>query len=435
VRIKKVAVYSNLFFPDYVGGGERLAEMTAEGFVEAGLEPTVFTTQLGSGLARRRWRGLDVCDVPVEPNGEHWRRRVSAAHLTTALRESGAELLHVVGVAGASTAVAVGRSLGLPVGVATTDYSLICDTATLIRRDGRGCDANVSPSDCFRCRLEDSRGRDRLLAIAGRLAPKIGREALKASLSFAAGEARGRQVEWWQDILTAQESRAGIWQSVEAVVHGTRYAADAHSRAAPAYRQKSVVCHHPIRLRQHDKRPRPSTDPINIGFIGRAIPIKGLDWLLDAMKQDDRAKTLNLFIYAPANDDWREYQDELHRRADAMADRVAWRSSGALDDDDLDEIHREIDVLVVPSRWPEYVGLVTLEALARGTPVVLSDFAPQRELFGHLPQARFVDPQDSRALTAAIAELAHAFPSGAPAYQDAPTPAEYAKLLLNAYRQ
>ncbi len=46
----------------------------------------------------------------------------------------------------------------------------------------------------------------------------------------------------------------------------------------------------------------------------------------------------------------------------------------------IDNIYKNIDILVVPSRWNETLGFVTLEALSRNTPVVVSSHVGSKDL-------------------------------------------------------
>ncbi|MHB8468732.1 MAG: glycosyltransferase family 4 protein [Gaiellaceae bacterium] len=107
-----------------------------------------------------------------------------------------------------------------------------------------------------------------------------------------------------------------------------------------------------------------------VGFVGRLVPEKGADVLLEALASlpgDVRA------VFAGAGDD--AVRLRRHARKLRLDARVDWR--GYVPHDQMPNLYGEIDVLVVPSRttisWKEQFGRVVVEALAAGVPVVASD--------------------------------------------------------------
>ncbi|MEJ7787113.1 MAG: glycosyltransferase family 4 protein [Solirubrobacteraceae bacterium] len=98
-------------------------------------------------------------------------------------------------------------------------------------------------------------------------------------------------------------------------------------------------------------------------FVGRVVPAKGLETLLRAMARIDAGLTI-------VGDGWRRSAaEELATRLDITA-RV--RFAGWMTGDALVDQYRESNVVAVPSLWPEPFGLVGIEAMALGRPVVAS---------------------------------------------------------------
>ena len=129
--------------------------------------------------------------------------------------------------------------------------------------------------------------------------------------------------------------------------------------------------------------------------VGTLDPRKGQDVLLRALSclPDVRA-----VLVGP--DQWqagriRALADELR-----VADRVDFR--GPVSDDQLAACYREATLVCVPSR-AEGFGLVVLEAMALGVPVIASDLPAIREVAGDA--AAFVPQEDPSALAAGIANL------------------------------
>jgi D-inositol-3-phosphate glycosyltransferase len=102
-------------------------------------------------------------------------------------------------------------------------------------------------------------------------------------------------------------------------------------------------------------------------FVGRMDPIKGLDLLLRAVSLMRERPTLKLVVVGGSGT-----EDEM-RRSQALVTslgidgRVEFRGSVA--QEDLSSYYQAADVCVVPSHYESF-GLVAIESLACGTPVV-----------------------------------------------------------------
>lgn len=92
--------------------------------------------------------------------------------------------------------------------------------------------------------------------------------------------------------------------------------------------------------------------------------------------------------------------DALRTLAEELAAPV--RFLGEISDSDLVDLYRAADVAVVPSRSLEGFGLVVLEALACGTPVVVSEVDGLTEAVNGLPHDLVVAPGDVGALAARL---------------------------------
>jgi glycosyltransferase involved in cell wall biosynthesis len=110
-------------------------------------------------------------------------------------------------------------------------------------------------------------------------------------------------------------------------------------------------------------------DAITIGYAGRLVAEKGARFLLDALPLVRR--TLGRRIKAVVAGDGREL-----RRLERQAARICEQDDGIeivftkwAGRRELDEFYAALDLLVVPSVWPEPFGMVGLEAARRGLPV------------------------------------------------------------------
>ena len=90
-----------------------------------------------------------------------------------------------------------------------------------------------------------------------------------------------------------------------------------------------------------------------------------------------------------------------HDAEPAIHDRIHWM--GQVEDPaELAELYRRAELLVFPSLYESF-GLPVLEAMACGTPVLVSDLPALRETVGDAGE--YVDPLDTQALGEAMLRL------------------------------
>lgn len=108
-------------------------------------------------------------------------------------------------------------------------------------------------------------------------------------------------------------------------------------------------------------------------FVGRADPLKGTNELLMALSLI-RGQNWRAYIVVMGDDlhSYKQRAEEL-----GIENRVLFLSN--LAHSDLDEYYRRASVLVFPSMSPESFGLVGIEAMSFGRPVVAFDTGGPRE--------------------------------------------------------
>lgn len=256
-------------------------------------------------------------------------------------------------------------------------YSLFCARHFLLRSDGTVCDGKAEAIKCRKCMTEGWSFGQRLQGTLLEKLPREWRDSLRRRLG---GEQDGVPIlRAWDAVRAAREEGKWLMRHANALLATTEFVARAH-RINGAPPERILVSPHGIpATRRSSQKPLPRADgTIRFGVISRLTPEKGIDTLIEAVLQIPREIRLEVRIFGdlqgPGVGDFGS-----HLRSMASGEpRI--RFEGPIRNEELDRAYAEIDLLVVPSRWHEVQGLTALEALARGTPVVVSDL-------GGLPEA------------------------------------------------
>jgi glycosyltransferase involved in cell wall biosynthesis len=150
-------------------------------------------------------------------------------------------------------------------------------------------------------------------------------------------------------------------------------------------------------------RPDPAVKREGVLFVGRLTPHKGIDVLIRALPPDARLTVVGSEGHDSTSPE-REYPALLRSLA---ADRRV-EFLGAVDDDELARRYRTAAVVVIPSverTWygravvvSELLGLVALEAMASGAPVIASRIGGLPEIVADGVTGHVVSPGDVREL-------------------------------------
>ncbi|HEX2050259.1 MAG TPA: glycosyltransferase family 4 protein [Actinomycetota bacterium] len=143
-----------------------------------------------------------------------------------------------------------------------------------------------------------------------------------------------------------------------------------------------------------------AAEPLDLGpgrkvlFLGRIERRKGLDVLVRSFARAGLDAELVVAGSGP---------EEASCRRLAASLGVCARWLGRLDDDDVARAYRAADVYCAPNLGGESFGIVLVEAMAAGAPLVCSDLPGFRAVAQGA--ARLVPPEDADALAAALAAV------------------------------
>ncbi len=135
-------------------------------------------------------------------------------------------------------------------------------------------------------------------------------------------------------------------------------------------------------------------------FVGRLEPRKGLDQLLHAVSRL-KATRPDLRLYVVGDGPDRDRCQQLlpaRLRSDVVF-------LGRVDDAELPRFYASCDLFVAPALGGESFGIVLIEAMAAGCPVVASDIPGYASVITDRVDGRLVPPRDPEALADAIASL------------------------------
>jgi rhamnosyl/mannosyltransferase len=223
---------------------------------------------------------------------------------------------------------------------------------------------------------------------------------------------RGKVVAYWHSDVVKQKKWMILYRPVmecflkradvilvgaEGILNGSKYLGPYRDkcRVVPFAVKEDVLQSGGAYLQKNGYKKREKK--LNFLFIGRLVYYKGCTVLIEAfskMKQDAELTIIGDGVL----------KEELMKQAAAgdAADRI--RFAGRVDDEELKHCMEEADVFVLPSvERSEAFGLVQLEAMAYGTPVINTNLAsgvPEVSIHGETGLT--AAPGDAESLAAAM---------------------------------
>ena len=140
---------------------------------------------------------------------------------------------------------------------------------------------------------------------------------------------------------------------------------------------------------------------VNILFVGRLEKRKGLRYLLEAFTQVKREiPNSRLIIVGPGTRLRHKYEKQVIRSG--IKDVVF---TGFVSYDDLPRYYKTADVFCAPATGRESFGIILLEAMAVGKPIIASNIEGYASVVTHGVDGLLVPPEDSEMLAQALNSL------------------------------
>lgn len=169
----------------------------------------------------------------------------------------------------------------------------------------------------------------------------------------------------------------------------------------PPYRGKWIIIPNGVDLEVFYPAPsgRHVEGRVNIGFLSRHEPRKGLDVLLQAFSENEVLKK-NASLIIGSSGPLTDYYKKFCKEKDIPAIFM-----GRIPREKLPEFYRKLDVFVAPSTGGESFGLILLEAMACGIPVLASDIEGYRNVITDGFNGLLFKNRDSKDLSEKLMEL------------------------------
>jgi len=135
------------------------------------------------------------------------------------------------------------------------------------------------------------------------------------------------------------------------------------------------------------------TKTLRLGFVGRLIPMKGIDIIIDAL---ENSEDIELFVAGCGN---------FNYISEKLSNSVKLNYFGEVPQSELNIVYENIDILLFPTKFEESLGLTPIEAMAHSVPVIGSDSGAVGEYIQHGINGYLIPVGDSVKLRESIEDF------------------------------
>ena len=127
-----------------------------------------------------------------------------------------------------------------------------------------------------------------------------------------------------------------------------------------------------------DIRVKKNENLLKICFLGRIAPVKNLDYALRVLSKLDLP--INFDIYGPKED--KKYWDLCTEIIDLLPKSIDVNYMGPIENESVNDMFCKYDLFFLPTKGENF-GHVILESMSAGTPILIADTTPWRNLEEH----------------------------------------------------
>ena len=220
-------------------------------------------------------------------------------------------------------------------------------------------------------------------------------------------------------VVAKRMKKKSIWHIREIISNGfenrvisfmmNRYAdvivanSKATAEALKVRKDKIRVVYNAVEISGAGKK-RKNSNEIVIGMAGRINRWKGQQLFVDMAKEVHKENESTVFLIAGDAYKGEEYiKDELEKKIEAEGLKNFVKLLGRVEA--MDEFYNSLDIFVLPSVKPEPFGLVVVEAMGRGIPVVATRHGGPVEIIEDGENGFLVDYENSEEMSKRIIDL------------------------------
>jgi glycosyltransferase involved in cell wall biosynthesis len=392
------------YLPWITGGREVYCHWLCRALAPHGVESVVAIHQnphVREPLGWHEHEGVPVAVLPPLPDlnsrqSFYTREHQELPGFEALLAEVRPDLVHFHDQSGGASLshLKMVKALGLPAVVTYHSPGQTCLQSALLREGRIPCDGKVEASRCTSCRL--------MATGMPRIASHV-LAAIEWPMIDPWSESRVARVFSSRTMTrTFQDSLHAFMRLSDAIVVLAEWSRELWVRnQCPPQKLRLVRTGGPPMAGAMPTAPRyPQRPALRIGCIGRCDPIKGFNFLIDAIKALPDLP-LEVHFIGPYWD--RAYGAELKRR---MGSDRRFLPPRLVPNAELIPVLVDLDIVVIPSLWPETGPLVLFEAYAAGVPVVATRLGGPAELIRDGVDGLLFAPGDAMALAKIISEFA-----------------------------
>jgi glycogen synthase len=339
-------------FPPVCGGSGWSTYELARGLRALGHEITIVQPRPGepAGIREIEFDGFRVRQFgAAAPNVPYVRNyfkserltRSLADYLAALLRDTPYDIVHAQHVMTTVAAIDAATAIDVPVVATVRDYWPVCYWSDLLHtREGFDLCPACTPANMRRC-IQPRAGALWPLAL-----PMI--PYMRSNLAW---------------------KRSGLARADAIVAVSRRIAADLVARAPELSQTRMEVIPNPVRMQAAVRHDAP-TAPYAL-YLGKLAPNKGTSVLIDVVRRADLDWPL---VVAGDGPD----RPALEAGARASGRRVEFK--GWVDKDEAHRLLSAAGMLIFPSRGPESLSRVLIEASALGVPIAAMDTGGTRDI-------------------------------------------------------
>ena len=278
------------------------------------------------------------------------------------LKQVSPDIIHIYGLYTlTSSIIDAAKELAVPEVLTLTDFWFICPRSQLLRWDGMLCENDFSWQDCIYCLKEEGNSYDKITKAFNRemmhiyiqegMPGNINNSQILSLLAAAAGRAPflRSQLGKIDRIVCRSSFLSRVFLRKNYFPNGFALVSPGTSRPQRLLSKKGQISN------------------ITFGYFGGGREHKGAHVLLEAFRQI-KSPNVNLKLYRNLPNT--EYVKELRQIAKGD-ERIDFM--GNFSRTEFTKVLAGIDMLVMPSIWPEAYGLSILEAFANKIPVIATD--------------------------------------------------------------